>query len=294
MFLSDRCPEDQIHVFYGTEYKPYKGSTDPTSNDDYPFSKLRFGGLIRTLQWARAEQPVRRMFERLNRYAERVGSGALHQALSSAYVPVRPGDLLMDYGCGNAERLNSARAAGWDTVGVDFTPAVIDQVRAAAHRAMLVSQVASIPDDSIGLVRMNHVVEHLYRPRAVLAQLHAKLRGGGLLHLSTPNPDGPGRRLFGQYWLGLDIPRHVILFPPRLLARVLRGIGFSQIQIFMEPAVRDLVRSIGFFEAQHGRCPTTDVVATPFDALYSNLLAWPIGLISGLGFADRYHILARK
>jgi SAM-dependent methyltransferase len=200
----------------------------------------------------------------------------------------------MDYGCGNAERLNSARAAGWDTVGVDFTPAVIDQVQAAGHRAMLASQVKSIPDDSIQLVRMNHVVEPLYRPREVLAQLHAKLRAGGLLHLATPNPEGPGRLLFGQYWLGLDIPRHVILFPPRLLARVLREIGYSGIAIFREPAVWDLLRSIGVFEAHRGRCPTTDVVAKPFDALYSNLLAWPIAVMSGLGLADRYHIVARK
>ena len=144
MFLSDRCPEDQVHAFYGTAYHPYRGGTRPTTNDDYPFSGLRFGPLIRALEWTGMERPLRRAFERANHYADRIGSATLRQALCDAYVPGRPGDLLLDYGCGNADCLNSAQAAGWDTVGVDFTPAVADRVRSAGHRALLVSQVASL------------------------------------------------------------------------------------------------------------------------------------------------------
>ena len=99
--------------------------------------------------------------------------------------------------------------------------------------------------------------------------------------------------LFGRHWLGLDIPRHIILFPPRLLARILSAIGYSQVAIFMDPAARDMVRSIGFYEADRGKCPITEVVEKPFDALYY-LLAWPVALMSRFGWADRYHILARK
>lgn len=293
MFLSSRCPEDQVHAFYGASYEPYQRSSRPVANE-YPFSGLRFGRLIRGLQRARIERSFRRVFERVNRYADRIGAATLRKAVSKTYVPVRPGDLFVDYGCGNAECLNAARAAGWDTVGVDFTPTVVDGIRTDGHRAMLTSEVASLEDASVGLVRMSHVVEHLYRPRDVLAQLHAKLRPGGLLHLSTPDPDGPGRLLFGRHWLGLDIPRHIILFPPRLLACVLREVGYSKVEILMEPAAKDLVRSIGFYEAAHGRCPSTEVVGRPYDALYSNLLGWPVAILSRFGLADRYHVLAQK
>jgi SAM-dependent methyltransferase len=294
MFLSDRCPEDQVGAFYGAAYQPYQGSSSLEIDDAYPFSKLRFNGLIRGLQRVRFERPIRRVLDRASYYADRMGSASIRRAVSNAYVPTRPSDLFVDYGCGNVDHLNVARTAGWQTVGVDFTPAVIDRVRADGHRGMLASDVATLEDASVGLVRMNHVVEHLYRPRDVLAQLHAKLRPGGLLHLSTPNPDGPGLLLFGRYWMALDIPRHIILFPPRLLARILSEIGYLRVEILMEPASRDLVRSMGYYEAEHGRCASIEVVGRPYDALYSNLIAWPVTIASAFGLADRYHILARK
>lgn len=294
LFLSDRCPEDQVHKFYGAGYAPYAGGAGPAGSEEYPYSELRFGMLIRGLRRAGLERPARRLIERVNRSADRFGAGPLREAVAAAYVPGRPAGLFVDYGCGNAESLESARVAGWETAGVDFTADVIDRVRSAGHRGLLVSDVDSLPADSVGLVRMNHVVEHLYRPEEVLAQLYGKLRAGGVLHLATPSPNGLGSRLFGSYYLGLDVPRHIVLFPPKVLAKLLRRTGFSRVDVYPEPAVKDVVRSIGFYEADRGRFPATRVVGTPYDALYSNVLAWPVAVAGRCGLADRYHVLARK
>ena len=39
--------------------------------------------------------------------------------------------------------------------------------------------------------------------------------------LEVPNYDGPGRRLFGEHWFHLDLPRHALALTPVTLTRLL-------------------------------------------------------------------------
>ena len=45
--------------------------------------------------------------------------------------------------------------------------------------------------------------------------------------MSVPDADSLDRRLFGRYWVGLDVPRHLTLFSGRTLRRALSAAGFS-------------------------------------------------------------------
>lgn len=72
-----------------------------------------------------------------------------------------------------------------------------------------------------------HVIEHLRDPWRLMELAVSKLNAGGILVISTPNPNSFQFRLFGRYWAHLDAPRHQWLIPSRVLVRWLRGLGLE-------------------------------------------------------------------
>ncbi len=70
-----------------------------------------------------------------------------------------------------------------------------------------------------------HSLEHLRRPGAALAHAASLLRPGGLLVVALPDPSSLQARLFGERWLALDPPRHLVHVPAATLLRRLGELG---------------------------------------------------------------------
>ncbi len=73
-------------------------------------------------------------------------------------------------------------------------------------------------------------MEHFHDPGAAVRRCLALLRPGGVLWIATPNIDSLGHERFGADWFGLDPPRHLVLFTPRALERLLREVGFGDVR----------------------------------------------------------------
>jgi SAM-dependent methyltransferase len=150
-----------------------------------------------------------------------------------------------------------------------------------------------LADGSVSCVRMNHVIEHLYQPREALSVIRRKLRPGGRVHISTPNPLSLGSRAFKRRWHALDSPRHVVLYPPSVLRRLLAESGFRDISVAHEVGPKDLTRSWGIALYDRGRIEHEQIAAMATDRPHSELLM-PVAAIGALlGAADRYHVFAR-
>jgi hypothetical protein len=74
------------------------------------------------------------------------------------------------------------------------------------------------------------VLEHLHGPKLAVERARELLRPGGAIWLATPNVDALGHERFGSDWFGLDAPRHLVLFAPDALERLLRGAGFAEVR----------------------------------------------------------------
>lgn len=83
-------------------------------------------------------------------------------------------------------------------------------------------------DDSVDLVLMNHVIEHVHDPLGALREIHRVLRPGGMLVVTTPNAHGWGHRRFGVDWVALDPPRHLRIFNANSLAALAHRAGFAR------------------------------------------------------------------
>jgi len=134
--------------------------------------------------------------------------------------------------------------------------AVHPRLRAAAGgRDAFVStdmtDLSAVPDGSVSLAVMVHVLDHLLNPRAMLRAVHAKLAPGGRLLLVTHNEGSLLRRALGWRWPPFCL-QHPQLFNPHTMQWLLRSAYFHDIEV--RPAtncfpidflVRQGLRSLG-------------------------------------------------
>jgi len=116
---------------------------------------------------------------------------------------------VLDYGCGNGDFLERARALGHDVVGVDFDPGAIAAVEKRGIEALLTTEIDEARfANRFDLISVNHVIEHVASPTALLQQLTNWLRRDGKIYIEVPNANAIGLREFGRFWRGLEAPRH--------------------------------------------------------------------------------------
>ena len=134
----------------------------------------------------------------------------------------------MDIGCGDGSFLQVAQTCGWDVIGIDPDPKVVANCRSQGWN-VLQGDIEQFYDKErlFDVITMNHVIEHVHDPLAVLKACHRLLKPGGQLWLETPNIDSFGHLQYGRNWRGLEPPRHLLLFNQRSLLTALLAAGFT-------------------------------------------------------------------
>ncbi|MDV3457850.1 class I SAM-dependent methyltransferase [Sphingomonas sp. HF-S4] len=113
--------------------------------------------------------------------------------------------------------------------------AIHDTLRASARGrpATLLTDMddlSPVPDGSIGLAVMVHVLDHLLDPLAMLHQIRAKLRPNGTLLIVTHNEKSLLRNLMGTRWPPFCL-QHPELYNPRSIKDLLDRAGYAQARV---------------------------------------------------------------
>jgi predicted SAM-dependent methyltransferase len=95
-------------------------------------------------------------------------------------------------------------------------------------------------DNSVDIIFLHHVVEHLWEIRPALTEAKRVLRQGGHVVIATPNLDSANRRKWGRWWRGYEAPRHLRLYTLSAMQDVLRDTGFGSIWPAAPPVRRQL------------------------------------------------------
>ncbi len=156
------------------------------------------------------------------------------RAMTGQYVrelPPGEGRRLLDVGCGNADFLVRMRDLGWEVAGQDVDEASAAFARAAGVEVAVADMLTMpYPEESFDAITINHAIEHLHDPVAVLDVCRRMLRAGGGLWVATPNVDAALHAEYGRRWAPLDPPRHLIQFSRRALAEAVRRAGFTDLR----------------------------------------------------------------
>lgn len=154
-----------------------------------------------------------------------------------------PGTLL-DVGCGSGMFMALAREYGWTTYGTEIAPHCVTYAREELGLEVYQGDLADLNlAQRFDVVALNHVLEHVADPVALVMAARAQLRDDGLLYAGVPN-----HRCFDARWQRLDwegwaLPWHFYHYTSATLRRLLERCGF-QVMRFEFGLSRDFNRPL--------------------------------------------------
>lgn len=171
---------------------------------------------------------------------------------------VAPPGPIADLGCGPGAHSLALARRGYDVVGLDGSPRMVQVARARAERDQVdatfavhdVSTPLPFPDASLGGVLAVLVIQHLPHPASFLAEIRRCLRPGGHLLINAPARDGTLTSP-NLYWrlraaCYQHVPGVVRFSDTTSLRRLVEGAGLTVVTCTGEPGrVRVLARSPG-------------------------------------------------
>lgn len=140
----------------------------------------------------------------------------------------------LDIGCAAGEFLATMQSLDCRPLwGMDSSRQALLAARRRFGLNVWQGDVPGLPfaDQTVGTVTMWHVLEHLPRPRDALQDIARVLCAEGVLIVACPMADSWEARLFGRYWAGYDVPRHLYAFSRQTLPRLLRQAGFEAFEV---------------------------------------------------------------
>lgn len=168
----------------------------------------------------RSSAPESTYVEAKDEFAERKVEWMLDQEAELC----RPGRIL-DIGCAAGNFLASFKGRGWECMGVEPTPVYAKHAR--ERYGLDVKEGMFDPADyapeSVDLVTLCEVLEHLRDPMEALTGAHRILRPDGFLYLDVPNALRPKFFRLSRFFRG----EHLTNFSPHMIRLVLRRAGFD-------------------------------------------------------------------
>jgi SAM-dependent methyltransferase len=95
---------------------------------------------------------------------------------------IKPGDRVLDYGCGGGYLLKHIICH--EKIGVDINPTAL--LQAKINGMKIFEDVKDIPKGSIDVIISNHALEHVLNPLGELKKLYSVLKPGGQIVLVIP------------------------------------------------------------------------------------------------------------
>jgi SAM-dependent methyltransferase len=153
-----------------------------------------------------------------------LGDRALHALrgrLASRLDRIAPAGPVLDVGAGDGALLDALAAVGRDAIGLE---------RHSERPDVREAELSELEGPFAAIVFW-HSLEHLREAGTVLARAARLLAPSGVIVAAMPNPASLQARAFGERWLALDLPRHLVHVPaPALLAR-LRELGLEPTRV---------------------------------------------------------------
>lgn len=159
----------------------------------------------------------------------------------------KQGGRILDIGCSSGAFLSTMDKGKWELYGTELSRETAELARKNTGATIFTGEAseAPYPADSFDVITSFDLLEHVYDPRPFLSRVLEWLKPGGIYCLNLPNIDSWESRLFGSYWYGLEMPRHITHFSPTSLSHVMKSLGFEQ-AVLVTPATTYVERSANY------------------------------------------------
>jgi SAM-dependent methyltransferase len=137
--------------------------------------------------------------------------------LAGRLASIAPPGTVLDVGAGEGGLLDALRARGRKAIGLERV-----STRADVH-ALDLDEL----DERFAAIVFWHSLEHLPAPSRALRRAAELLLPGGVMVIALPNAGSLQAKVFGDDWLALDLPRHLVHLPADALLARLSALGLQ-------------------------------------------------------------------
>ena len=241
LYQNPRVRVDQLSLLYPTGYAAHKRE---------PHLTRTLRNLGPSVQW---------VLTRYLGYPNLEISGAItvkifgilnRRRILKAFPPWVGDGRLLDIGCASGKYLRQMGAVGWRLAGIEVdADAAVKALTVTPN--IFVGDPANAPflPGSFDLITAFHVIEHLPDPLGALRNMLTWLAPAGLIIIEVPNASGVGAKLFGRYWAGFDVPRHLVHFTPETMNAMVEKAGGRIEQMHHRTKPRYIIRSLKYYLA---------------------------------------------
>ncbi|HIP36781.1 MAG TPA: class I SAM-dependent methyltransferase [Crocinitomix sp.] len=126
------------------------------------------------------------------------------------------GKQLLDIGAGTGHFINAATSANFNALGLEPDEDA-RQLAKELHKANIkpIEELYKLKDDSMDIITMWHVLEHVYHLKDDLKQITSVLKHNGTLIIAVPNMSAYDAKKYKSHWAAYDLPIHLYHFQPK-------------------------------------------------------------------------------
>lgn len=146
------------------------------------------------------------LFARLYRFARKLNIKSKYKLISAYDEDGR----VLDVGAGNGELVRYLVDRKLDAQG--YEPSKLARKIAYQKGVNLLDHLPTSNKSHYKVIQMFHVLEHVRDPQKTLVDLHSMLTEDGILIIALPNFKSLDAKIFGKFWAGYDVPRHLYHF----------------------------------------------------------------------------------
>ena len=158
--------------------------------------------------------------EREQAFFRRIYGGGLERI-----APHAAGCRLLDIGCSSGFFLDMARAAGFETHGLELNSTDVALARARGHSVQECGIEATGTDEHYDVITMWDVFEHIPDPQPFLDCVMARLAPQGILFLQVPNSGALAPQVLHERCNMFDGLEHVCLYDPATIRHLVTSRG---------------------------------------------------------------------
>lgn len=139
----------------------------------------------------------------------------------------------LDVGCSFGGLMQVAKESGYEPFGAEVSRYSGDYAAGRFGRKNVFIgniETLKLPKNRFSAVTMIEVIEHLFRPREALKNIHRSMRKGGVLLVQTADMAGLQAALGGKRY-HYYLPGHLSYFTGKNISRLLKETGFSKVRV---------------------------------------------------------------
>jgi len=140
---------------------------------------------------------------------------------------------ILDVGCGAGDFLSVFDVKKWERFGLDISKEACTVAGKKLGKNIFHGELANcqFPNKYFDVITLNHVLEHMARPREEMNKIFRVLKDDGILFIRIPNIESTQFRITREFWLHLDVPRHIYFYSEKTARLLLEESGFRVIRV---------------------------------------------------------------